>query len=373
MNRRMMSIMMGLCMILSITSTMAATPKGDNVIIKASNSEVNYTGRVDKLADGAVRYDWVGTYLQTDFTGGTVAIDVSESGNSYHNVFIDGHFKQKIKIVGKEKHHITLATGLTKNVHRLMLQKCTEGEYGCTTIYDIILSKGSKLTRVAPKTRFIEIYGDSYTCGYGSESPKATDPFKLETENCNKAYGCIIARYFDADYSLVAHSGRGVVRNYGDSVQLSKNTISSRQTHVYDDFDKDKIYDFKAYKPDLVMINLGTNDFSVQPVPSDEQYVGGYVKMIQQIRHSYGNVPILCIIAHSANTNLLRCLSKLKQEMKGDKDVYLSNPMANIVTEAHDMGASYHPNYIGHKKIAMTLIPLISAIKNWPLENKIVE
>ena len=101
--------------------------------VKASDENVSFTGRVEKLDDGSVRYDWVGVYMQTQFTGTRVAVDLSDTGTSYHNVFIDGEWKEKIKVTGKERHTVVLADKLKKGSHTLRLQKCTEGEYGCTT------------------------------------------------------------------------------------------------------------------------------------------------------------------------------------------------------------------------------------------------
>lgn len=343
------------------------------VVVKANSAAVTYLGRTLLLNDGSVRYDWVGVYLQTDFSGGSIAVSVSESGISYHNIFIDGKWIRKIKFSGEKNAFVTLASGLTKGFHRLELQKCTEGEFGCTTIHQFILAPYGRLRPVPRNSRMIEIYGDSYTCGYGSESNNASDPFKLETENCDKAYGCILARYFNADYALIAHSGRGVVRNYGDLLRLSKNTMSTRMTHVFDDYDASAIYDFKSYKPNIVLVNLGTNDFSLDPVPTDEEYINGYIKMIGYIREAYGNkVPILCVLPHSGGLTL-RCIPKMMEKMSNDKYLFMTSPMEHIVTCVYDMGASSHPNYSGHRKIAMTLIPRISAIMGWRLENKIVE
>ena len=87
----------------------------------ANDSQVSYTGRVEKLSDGSVRYDWIGTYFQTDFTGGKIAIKVSETGESYHNVFIDDVWVKKIHIQGKHPQVIVLAEKLSKKVHRLQL------------------------------------------------------------------------------------------------------------------------------------------------------------------------------------------------------------------------------------------------------------
>jgi lysophospholipase L1-like esterase len=376
MNMKRTGWMLGLLLLASTVGaqTPAFKGKAENCkSVPANTTLVTYTGRTEVLPDGAVRFDWVGTYFQTDFSGGRIDMLAADKGTSYYNIFVDGKLKAKIKVTGKEKQLVKLASVADKRVHRLKVQKCTEGEFGCTTISAFLLAPKGTMKAVPRQHRTIEIYGDSYTCGYGDESAAATDPFKLETENCDKAYGCIIARYFNADYVLIAHSGRGVVHNWGDTLQLSRSTMSTRMAHVYDDFDAKTVYHFNAYQPDIVMINLGTNDFSVNALPTDEQFVGGYVNMLKQIRSSYGNVPILCIIAHSANDRLTGCMAKVKELMKADKNLYIGNPMNDIITEKYDMGASYHPNYQGQRKVAMTLIPRISAIMGWGLEDKVVK
>lgn len=339
--------------------------------IKADDPSITYNGRTKKLLDGSVRYDWVGTYLQTSFPGSSIAVSISESGRSFHNIFIDGKWIRKIEITGKQKHTVVLASGLSKGFHVLKLQKCTEGEFGCTTIQGFYISQKGPLRAVKKKTRLIEIFGDSYTCGYGSEAQGPQEHFKLNTENCDLSYGCIIARYFDADYVLIAHSGKGLVRNYGENRQISKNTIYTRSNHVYDDFDT-LTYNFSAYHPDLVMINLGTNDYSPIVAPSVEQYAETYINLIHSIRKHYGNITILCIIPHTANDYLNCGLNEVRRRIRAMKGVYMSNPMPGILSSSN-LGADDHPNYLGHQKIAMNLIPTISTIMNWRLEDKTVK
>ena len=336
--------------------------------VKASDENVSFTGRVEKLDDGSVRYDWVGVYMQTQFTGTRVAVDLSDTGTSYHNVFIDGEWKEKIKVTGKERHTVVLADKLKKGSHTLRLQKCTEGEYACTTIYGLSFDSGAKLSPVAPKERMIEVYGDSYTVGYGTEGKKASDPFALETENCNLAYTCIIARYFDADYRITAHSGNGMVRNWGDKKQESNPNMSTRSTQLYDQFATTP-FDFKWRRPDIVMINLGTNDFSPTAIPEADNYVNAYIKMIEQISNRYDNVPILCITPHSSTHYLRAAISLLRERTKNKyANVHFAESMNNIINEDVDLGNDWHPNYQGQCKIAMSLIPQISKILHWDVK-----
>ena len=331
--------------------------------VTAADEHVSFTGRVLHNSNGSVSFDWTGVYMQVAFTGRLMSVRIAESDTAYYNVFIDGCWKQKVKMYGKESHDVLLADGLRKGWHTLCLQRCTEGEYSRTTIDGISIDQKAELKKVEPKKRFIEVYGDSYTCGFGVESNRAEDPFRLETENCNDAYACIIARYFNADYALIAHSGKGLVRNYGKEQQTTENLLT-RHDRLFDDHDT-LAYDFKAYRPDLVMINLGTNDFSPVALPTVKQYVGNYLKLIRSLQQHYGEVPVLCITPHSASEYLLAALQVLRDSVQQFKHVHMAQPMPNIIHYGYDLGASWHPNRQGQRKIAMTLIPQVSAITKW--------
>lgn len=359
MRKQLLALVAMICM----CGTMATA--ADKRVSAGDKNQVSFTGRVQHLQDGSVRYDWTGVYMQTQFTGTRIAAVLSDEGTSYHNVFVDGKWTKKIKVSGTEPQTIVLADKLAKGTHTLRLQKCTEGEFGCTTVKELVADKNATLTAVKPTGRFIEVIGDSYTCGYGTESDSRKDPFKLETENCNLAYGCLVARYFNADYALVAHSGHGIVRHYGDSVQVSINNMPDRWKRVFDDHG-DEAYDYKAYTPQLVIINLGTNDFSPTAIPTSSQYVNGYVKLIKDIKAQYGNdTAVLCVTPHSASTYLKAALAELGKEALKLNKVYMANIMDNVVNLDTDLGASWHPNYKGQCKIAMSLIPQVSTIMGW--------
>ena len=145
------------------------------------------------------------------------------------------------------------------------------------------------------------------------------------------------------------------------------------------DEDPRVFYGFSKYKPDLVVINLGTNDYGAGKEPTAEDFAVNYMVLLQNIRAHYPEVPIFCVIPHSANNLLMAAVSRLHFHLDNfqKKDellhVYLSVPMPELITYDHDTGADYHPNNQGHRKIAMQLIPRISSIMNWPLESKNIE
>lgn len=340
--------------------------------IPATSPSVSVTGRYQPLADGSVSFDWSGVYLQTVFTGGTVAVEISDTKHNYFNVFIDGKWKDKIETHSKNPTRFVLASGMSNAPHVLRLQKCTEGSEGCATVRGFFLSPKGTMKAVPAKERKILFIGDSYTCGYGVEAHSAKEHFQAATENCNGAYACIIARYFDADYHIVAHSGQGMARNYGDTAQVSSFNMVARFLRLFDEHGTGD-YAFQGFQPSLVCINLGTNDFSPGIPPSPQQYAGCYMKMIHQILAHYGEVPVLCIIPHSASEELRTAIGEVRKRTSGMKRVFFTSYASGIVNADTELGADYHPNREGQRKLAMPLVPRIAAIMHWPMEKKTIK
>ena len=60
-------------------------------------------------------------------------------------------------------------------------------------------------------------------------------------------------------------------------------------------------------------------------------------------------------------------------ESCGLPNVFYAGLPAQVHDNEADLGASWHPNYSGHVKKAYSLIPVVSTITGWPMENKPVE
>ena len=79
--------------------------------------------------DGSVSFDWVGTYFETKFTGDRISIQLSETGTSYYNVFVDKKLHEVVKACGTDT-IINFVSGVGSGLHNLTIQKRTEGEFG---------------------------------------------------------------------------------------------------------------------------------------------------------------------------------------------------------------------------------------------------
>lgn len=337
---------------------------------------IRYVGRVDRHGDGSVSFDWSGCYLTLRFTGKSLAMRVSDTGRNYYNVTVDGEFSRVVSTFGRDS-SILLASGLSEGIHTLRLQKRTEGREGRTTIHDFRTDakSGKLLPDTARRVRHIEFIGNSLTCGYGTEGLNRHERFRAETENCDKAYACITARYFDADYTLIAHSGRGVVRNYGDKKPVSSaGTMPERMLRLYDESDS-LLWEYSRspWHPDIVVVNLGTNDFSRGSHPSEKQFKAGYKHLIRTLRKHYGTqVPILCIAPGVRSGIPDRYIREVCREEE-DARLQVTTIDPGLCNEQEDLGSDSHPNYTGQCKMAMLLIPYISTMTGWQMPAKPIE
>lgn len=358
---------------LALLFVSCATKVGEPREYSAADDAIRYVGRV-QCDDKGVSFDWSGTYLECRFSGEEVAVMVSDTKRNYYNVFVDGEHSGVVSTFGCDS-IVTLAKSLDRGEHTLRLQKRTEGEQGRTTIHALLLPKGGELLELTDMpTRHIEFIGDSLTAGYGTEGLSKDDPFLAETENCYKAHSCIIARYFDADYTLLAHSGRGVARNYGDAKSSSDITMAEYIERLFDE-GADSCWDWtkSTHKPDIVVIHLGTNDFSTQPFPSKEEFTADYIRILESVRKWYGeSTPILCVAPYVGSP----CFDYIKEMVASNptQNLYFTAVVnGNYCNDSSELGSSAHPNYEGQRKMAMTLIPYISTITGWETVRRVVE
>ena len=364
-------------------AAMYAAPKTAVTIIKASDSRITYIGRTE-VKDGNVSFDWTGVYTKVRFQGNSLSVKASDTKKNYYNVWIDSAMDTKpdkvVAVHGTDTTIVILSAEelkarfgkdrkATKAPHQVIIQKRTEGEQGITTISEFI-TDGEFLQADAPKDRIIEYIGDSYTCGYGTESSNK-ERFKPETENQNLTYACAVARYFDAEQIVVAHSGMGIVRNYNS--KFTDYCMPERYTQTFDT-EKEPVWDAKScgLKPDITIIYLGTNDFSRGMQPAERLFVKNYIKLMKEVKDNYGEGhPILCMVPKH-DFLMFEYVRKVLDSCRL-KNVHMLALGQSVHDNVKDMGADGHPNYSGHLKIAHNVIPYVSTITGWELTGNAIK
>ncbi|WP_242504282.1 SGNH/GDSL hydrolase family protein [Promicromonospora panici] len=256
-------------------------------------SQVHTAGRV-KVSGDTVQYSWPGVYFEGRFRGTGVGIVLNDSAADY-TVQIDGATVATLVTPGRTTRWVN---GLSDAEHTVRLVKRNESPWSTSEFGGFVAAPGGAiLGKPAGRTRQIEFIGDSLTVGYGNTSTTRECPGDQvsRTTNTDLSYGALTARDLSADYQVNAFSGRGMVRNYnGGEPGTSYRTYYDRALlNVTGD-----VWDPGTWRPQLVVVYLGTNDFSTalnpgEPWASPESlaadYRTAYGDFVQKLRTRYGS------------------------------------------------------------------------------------
>ncbi len=332
-------------------------------IIDADDPAIRYSGRFDFSNPKNVVFDWPGVSITASFKGSSVAVRLKDRTNEYA-VIIDNHAP---RILTPDSSGISrIATGLTDSlIHTITIRKRTESLVGKGEFMGFIVDRGRILLPLPPPSeRRIEFIGNSITSGYGDEGD-STGHFDPKTENATMAYAAITARALQADYHLVSYSGRGMVRNYGDSSMVSREPMPALYERICF-ADSVKKWDFSSWIPQAVVINLGTNDFSTRPHPDSTTFTGAYIRFVNRVRALYPGVTIFCVcgpmIAEPCTGYVRAVVESLTK--KRDNDIFYVEIKPSELGPA-DWGADHHPNITGMSIMAGRLAPVIRLYMNW--------
>ncbi len=359
-------------LILALT---AAVPVSAVQTTPASDGRITYVGRT-LAADGDVSFDWSSTYAKISFQGDYLAVRASDTGKDYFNVWIDREMSaeaDKVLCINSADTILTIVSsadfskkGKKPAGHTVIIQKRTEADQGRTTFHEFLTDKG--LLQAAPvKERLIEFVGDSYTCGYGIENSVARNRYTPETQNTSKTYCALLARYFDADFITVSHSGMGISRNYDDRDKNARWYMPDRYGCTFDNARQPK-WEPGEQKPDITMIYLGQNDFSTERQPMRDPFKRNYKRLIKAIKDYYGeDHPILCV-STKVDKLLFDFVRECVEEC-GYKNVYYDGMFQAVhLDNDQELGADWHPNWKAHIKLAYALIPYFSTITGWEMQ-----
>ena len=216
------------------------------------------------------------------------------------------------------------------------------------------------------KDMLIEFVGDSITCGYGVDDEVASHSFTTSTEDARKTYAYLTAQRLNADYSLVSISGYGIISGFSSHGEIHDDQLLKK---YYDKvgFSYAKAggfavdsweWDFNKRQPDVVVINLGTNDYSYTREDAEKRqtYREEYVKFIEMIREKNPNAHIICALGLMGDElfNEVEAAVDSYKEKTGDEKVY-SYHIDPIDSTTEGYAADYHPTAASHERCAKGL------------------
>lgn len=318
---------------------------------------VQWVGRYDEPAPGTRRFGWSGAGFLVHFSGTDASVTMDDAAG-FFTVVIDGNVNAAPLVTSGGEQTYILAGGLSAGEHTIEMYRRTEGSFGPTRIVSVDIE--GELLPPPTVSRRMEVIGDSITAGYGNEG---TDPcnFSADTENHYMTYGAIAARTVGAQLQTVAWSGKGLVNNFGDDTveplpEIYDRTVASDASSTWD-------YSWQA---DVVVLNIGTNDFSTDGDPPQNVFVPAYVDFLSHLRDVYPGAYLLAISpslfgAEATMVDGYLTDAVAQRNAAGDADV----GFANINVEWIGVGCDGHPTIATHEAMAANLAAELQTRLGW--------
>jgi len=315
-------------------------------------------GRVEPRAGAAGwRYQWPGTYFEARFAGDAVYVDLGD-GDKHARVSIDG---QEVADLLRPHARLLRLHGLAPGEHEVRVDIVSESADGVQTFGGFAVPDRSLVRTPRTRERAIEFIGDSYTVGYASASShrECSDDEIWRTTDNSLAFGPQVARCFDADYRILAISGRGMVRNFsngaGDTLPVAYDRLlpgGDLSAAASDD---------PGWSPQLIVIGLGTNDFSM-PVGPGEPWRDGptlsaafewrYVEFARALHHRHPSARMLLLASDAGDGAAERAIHRVQRRLAGEGiavgEVFALGPLALDA-------CNWHPSRADQAAIAQRL------------------
>ena len=312
------------------------------------------------FGEAVYRAQWPGTVFEAAFRGREVYFGVGASHEILH-VIVDGRAPL---VLARPTAGVYRVYGLANGRHTVRVLVVTESQDAPNDFRGFGIGEGEKAQSVKTPARQIEFIGDSHTVGYGDTSPKrecTTDEVWATTDD-SQAFGALTAEHYGAEYQVNAISGRGIVRNYNG---FAGDTIPAAYPYVL--FDKKNEYNDPAWKPEVLVIALGTNDFSTKLSPGERwktrddlhaDYEATYVHFLETLRKRNPDAYIVLWATDKEDGEIEAEVRKVVEQAKAGGETRLTFvPMDHL----QFAGCHAHPSLADERTIRDRLVQAIDA------------
>ena len=334
--------------------------------IKPSDPRLAWIGRVSLTNPEKAVFTYPGIQVLADFTGTSIAVD-TKPGSGYFMVEIDDMEPFKVHS-SKTDYKLKLADNLEPGDHYLTLTYVNEGLTQKPEIYGLLLDDDADLIGYPElPERKMEFIGNSITCGLGNEGDPNAKKFDYSMQNQYYTYEAIACRELNAQCVVVARSGIGIYRNNNGNPKGDQAVLPNLYPYTQFGMNGEK-WDFSRYTPDVVCVNLGTND-TTNPSYDITLLTNAYKKFLKTLRGHYPDAKIVLLTGTMLKGKRLEDVKKAHRDAiadakaRGDNEVYTFDFTPD--DGSCGKGVFNHPGRGRHEKMAEELVPFIREITGW--------
>ena len=309
---------------------------------------------------------WPGVNWSLRFQARDLGVRLNDKVN-YWTLEVDG--KEMLQIAPAPGERVVWLRDLPPGEHLARLVKRTESPREAAHFLGFELEGGAALSAPPRATQQMEFIGDSYTAAMGNLSPgrACSGPEISARTDVGQGFAVLSARALGAEWQIHAKSGMGLVRNWNGGVPHE--THGSHYARIVQSQALGELSKSSGeWRPQTIVIGLGTNDFSTPPAATEPRNAGqlerdflqAYRELLTALRQRYGDPRIVLISLPLGNGDRLRPLVErllAEQRAAGQQRIYGLD-----WGTLRGMGCGSHPDAEDHRQMAATLLAKLREI-----------
>ncbi|MFA7076434.1 MAG: hypothetical protein WC152_07200 [Candidatus Izemoplasmatales bacterium] len=300
---------------------------------------------------------------------------------AYVVALVDGEedpTKGEVIVLNQAEAEYTLASGLENGYHKVKLLKRSEAIDSDTAVKKVT-TDGYFTTPPLAKSFKLQFIAASSSTGYGNLGSPTVDKTSGNSDGL-RAFAYLTSFLLDSEISIFSASGWGVTRGWNTSGQINEiENIPNGFLYTAIDASNKVLtgngkWNISNYVPDVLVVNLGTNDFNASGYSSMtlenklalvERFKTDYTNFLVLLNNMYPNAKI--IVAYGL-MNEQKNLETPTLEIVSDanttigKEVVYSFVMEGAGTLGNPYGSNSHPNVQTSMNVAEDLAAFISTL-----------
>ncbi len=310
---------------------------------------IRFFGRTYNVGK-VVFFDWTQSGFTFSFRGTEARAELAamnksqpeENNDVFLQITVDGGPPEKLRLQSGRQFY-TLAEDLPDEEHIVRVTKISEAQHSYCGLKEIEIQGEWLEPPAAQEGLKLEFVGDSVTCGMGNLTPEGWQTDTTLYSDGSQTYAAVAADRLDADYHVIAASGCGVVRDSGNTENLLMSRLYEK-TQGLGGCTED--WDFSRFVPDVVIINLGTNDSGV--LCDKEELREGMEALLDMVRRCNPQAKIVWAYGLMTRGYFDEIRANVEAYAQRDDKVYFVElPLQNIQRDG--TGLWNHPNTVSHK------------------------
>jgi lysophospholipase L1-like esterase len=293
-----------------------------------------------------------------------VAVYIDEDTQPWRSIELD-----------HEQSPVLLYAASQTETHKITIRKMTENPKGKAGILSFLTDGDLSPIAAGPARLKLEFIGDSITCGFANATNERDRLFYSQDENGWLAHPAIAARILNAEFSTVCYSGIAIMRwpmSFGDRKMPNMSDLypytDRLAEEMYGKDDHFREWDFAANRPDVVIVNLGTNDASVIEFNNlgqagQQRFEDEYIGFLKLLREKNGGQPwIVCALGsmdYFLYDHIARAVSRFTTETGDERIACFKYGRMRF---AEGFGGCGHPNLATHQRMGEEIAAFIKTL-----------